>query len=307
MKDKPSIVFFGAGPVACRSLELIIDKFTIEAIITKPKIKKNIAPVLDFANEHNISTFTPKNRIELDEIFNENSFNSQVGLVIDFGIIISKAVIDYFDFGIVNSHFSLLPEWRGADPITFALLSGQKTTGVSLMRIVEALDEGPIIAQESHEISKDTDIQHLTESLVQLSAGMLPRYIPKYLAGQIQLTDQESITKSKGIKPSYSRKLTKQDGLINWDKPAEVIEREIRAFRGWPQSRCQLNGLDLIITEAEISQQSLLPGEIKVDGKKLYVGCQKQSLEILSLKPAGKNAMDSQSFIAGYKERLSSM
>src|SRR6266567_5455079 len=150
MKKSPTIVFFGSGPVAAATLEgLLAAGLQFEAIITKPRAPGHHGdvPVLELAQKQGLPFFTPQRKDELTELFRNHSFASPIGLVVDYGIIIAKEVIDAFPKGIVNSHFSLLPEWRGADPITFSVLSGQRKTGVSLMLINEKLDEGMLLAQ----------------------------------------------------------------------------------------------------------------------------------------------------------------
>ena len=126
IKTRVSIVYFGSGPVAIKTLEYLnsSNRFQIEAIITKPSTYselKNLHP--------NIPTYGVSNSVELEDLITTELFKSQIGILVDFGVIVSKTVIDYFPLGIVNSHFSLLPEWRGADPITFAILSGRIKRG----------------------------------------------------------------------------------------------------------------------------------------------------------------------------------
>ena len=152
-----NLVFFGSGPVGRATLENLIDNgVEIEAIVTKPwpKGHKSSMPVLEFAEEHNVKVFTPSTKAELSKLFAKQRFTSKVGLVVDYGLIISKDVIDSFPLGILNSHFSLLPKLRGADPITFAILGGETETGVSLMLINEKMDEGQLLAQEKLQIDE---------------------------------------------------------------------------------------------------------------------------------------------------------
>src|SRR5579884_3510995 len=145
-KMSETIVFFGSGPVAAASLELLAPVFNIEAVVTKPKPPhhKGRFEVLELADRLNLKVLTASDQAQLSQLFQTKSLSSRLGLLIDFGIIVPKDVIDYFHLGIINSHFSLLPRWRGADPISFAILNGDKTTGVSLMLLVPALDEGPL-------------------------------------------------------------------------------------------------------------------------------------------------------------------
>jgi methionyl-tRNA formyltransferase len=217
---------------------------------------------------------------------------------VDYGVIISKKVIDFFDKGIINSHFSLLPEWRGADPITYSLLSGQNKTGVSLMLINEKLDDGPIIAQAIIPITNLNTNKSLTDSLISASNELLKTYTPLYLNGQIISTPQINQLET------YSRKIDKKDGYINFDKPAPVLEREIKAFNTWPKSHCKIGALEVVITSASTKKGSTPVGEWIIDGNRLFVGCRASVLEILELKPIGKNTMPAESFINGYGNRF---
>ncbi len=295
---KPSVVFFGSGPVAAKSLRLLTADFEIEAVVTKPATAKEMAGVAADENIYAVST-----RLELDELFARNPFESRLAILIDFGIIVSQQVIDYFPLGIVNSHFSLLPEWRGADPITFAILSGQERTGVSLMLLVEAMDEGPLLAQAPYDIPEGCTAPQLTKALIELSAESLKHIMPLYLHGEIAPRPQEAV--APGKMPTYSRKLTKEDGIIDWSKPAEQIEREIRAFLAWPKSRTRLADKDVVITAASVVKKHIgEPGAVSVEDKQLLIACGSGALRIERLKPAGKREMTAQEFLAGYSQKL---
>jgi methionyl-tRNA formyltransferase len=302
-KTSKPIVFFGSGPVAAASLELLVKDFEIESVITKPRAAhhKGAVPVLELCKKLSIPIYTPVNRAELSDLFKEKPVANTIGIVIDYGIIINQDVIDYFSYGIINSHFSLLPEWRGADPITFAILSGQKQTGVSVMRIKDKLDEGPLLGAEAYDIKPQETTPSLTHNLILLSHSLLTDLIPGYLDGTVVPRSQESIATTLGrpTKPSYSRKLTKNDGIIDWEKPAVQIEREIRAFLGWPGSRTSLLNKEVVITKAEVTNDTGTPGDIARTKKSLTVFCGENSLSILSLKPDGKKDMPIESFLAG--------
>ena len=295
---KIPIVFFGSGPVAAKSLELLAKNFEVEAVVTKPQPPhhKEEFPVLAFAKSKNIRVLTALNDKELSDLFVTNPIKSRLGVVIDYGVNIPRDVIDYFPLGIVNSHFSLLPEWRGADPITFSVLSGQPETGVSLMLISEKLDEGTLLKQAYLSVEDDVTTPILTDRLIDLSDQMLTESIPAYIAGKITPYPQD-LTKPA----TYSRKLTKQDSVIDWAKPAQQIEREIRAYAGWPNSSTKIAGKDVIIIKAHVVDKSGQPGKVIADGKQLIVYCGKQALAIDRLKPAGKKEMSSEAFLAGYK------
>lgn len=302
---KPDIVFFGSGPVAAKSLELLANNFTVTAVVTKPKPAHHRGdfPVISTANRMGLTVHEVRNRKELSELIATTPFQTDAGVLIDFGIIVGQDVIDYFPKGIVNAHFSLLPEWRGADPITFSVLSGQSSTGVSLMLLVEAMDEGPLIAFGEMAISKDITSPVLTEKLIVLSHELLVHELPEYLSGNRELHEQ-SVT---GRQVSYSRKLTKQDGILDFHKSAVELERQIRAFAEWPKSSTKLADIDVIITQASAASLELESGKILVRDKRLYIACAKGSLEVRELKPAGKTAMTASAFLAGYHNRIESL
>lgn len=295
------LVFFGSGPVAAKSLELLAKDFEIEAVVTKAgKHKRDAVPVLDLASKLGTNIFTLANKQQLDELIASNPFDSELGVIIDYGIIVSRKVIDSFGLGIVNSHFSLLPQWRGADPISFAILSGQQTTGVSLMLINEKMDEGLLLAQDELAIAAKETTPSLTEKLIGLSNRLLASNLPKYTAGKLKPYPQDE----SGT--SYSSKLTKQDGIIDWQKPAAQLEREVRAYLDWPKSRTRFGDMEVIISDTDVVNTPLKPGEIKVSSEQLLIGTGQKSLAIQRLKPAGKNEMSASEFIRGYKSRIGS-
>lgn len=301
-KISEPIVFFGSGPVAAESLRLLAQDFNIEAVITKPRPPhhKGEVPVLSVAEELSLSIKTASTKQELNQLFSSLSVKSRAGVLIDFGIIVSQKVIDYFPLGIVNSHFSILPEWRGADPITFAILSGQKQTGVSLMLLVAAMDEGPLLGYGEYELTDDITTPQLTQGLITLSHNLLQQHLPEYLAGRTELLSQDAT----GRETSYSRKLSKQDGALDWSKPAEQLEREIRAFIEWPKSRASFGPIDATITAAHVENSSDTPGNRTIIDKRPAVYCNEKCLVIDRLKPAGKKEMTGEAFLAGYKNQF---
>lgn len=297
-KTSEPVVFFGSGPVAATSLRLLAQDFVVEAVVTKPRPPhhRGDVPVLKAAEELGLPVLTATNRKSLDELFKAKPVQSRVAILIDFGIIVSQNVIDYFPMGIINSHFSLLPEWRGADPITFSILSGQEETGVSLMMLVEAMDEGPILTQGSLPLDDHTTTPILTDKLIALSHRLLATTVPDYLAGEIVPQPQDS------TKPAtYSRKLSKDDSIVDWHKPAAQIEREIRAFIDWPKTRTTFGSLEVILTQARVIDVQGNAGTTTVVNKQPVVFCGEQALVLERVKPAGKQEMTGEAFLAGYK------
>lgn len=298
MKKSQKVLFFGSGPVAASSLELLAANpaFEIEAVITKPNPPhhRGTAPVIELCKSTDLALHTPDGKAALTDFFTNAKFESRIGIVIDYGIIIEQSVIDYFPLGIINSHFSLLPQWRGADPITFSLLSGQTHTGVSLMRINDKLDEGAILADREIAIEALDNSITLTQKLINLSNEMLDEFLPAYTDGSLKVYEQEGT-------PTYSRKLTKADGVIDWHKPAAQIEREIRAFYEWPKSRGIIGQQELIIRQASFVAETGTPGSYNITKKELIVFCGEDALKIERVQPLNKKEMPIEAFLLGYK------
>ena len=296
---KPRVVFFGSGPVATKSLRLLRQHCIIEAIITKPATANEMSSACPDTLTHSVN-----NKSELDELINTKPFQSDLAILIDFGIIVSQHVIDSFKNGIINSHFSLLPQWRGADPITFSILSGQTKTGVSLMLLDEGMDTGKILVQKSLPIEPTDTGPYLTNKLINLSDTLRQQTIPGYLLGNIKSRSQPHPDRA-----TYSRKLTKEDGILDFNKPAIQLEREIRAFIEWPKSRTVIACKDVIITQAytvPIIGASQEPGDVTIvpETKSLGIATANGTLWIEALKPAGKKEMTAAAFLAGHGQNL---
>ena len=287
--ESKKIVFFGSGPVAAASLEFLVKHFSIEGIITKsvPAHHKGLAPVEELTKKLHIPVYFANTKLELDNLIDSHKFNSQLGILVDYGVIVSQKTIDSFELGIINSHFSLLPEWRGADPITFSILSGQEKTGVSLMLIEPTLDTGKLLTRKSLKISSNETAPSLTDRLVSLSNILLKQYVSEYVDGLIKPKKQPHPDRA-----TYSRKLTKNDGIIDWEKPATQIEREIRAFQGWPRSRSTIDGKEIIITKAHVSSSKTNQLDI-LCGDNKYL-----SIDEL-IAPSGRT-MSAKAYINGY-------
>lgn len=297
MAETPSVVFLGSGPVAAKSLRLLQNHTRIEAVITKASTED----MLRSAAPEDTPVLIANNKRELDTLIGEQQFTSPVGIVIDYGVIISPAAINSFPKGIINSHFSLLPELRGADPISFAVLSGAARTGVSLMLIDEGLDTGDLLAQSPYELTNDITTPELTEQLIELSDHMLREILPKYIAGDITPADQIHASIADSKVATHSRKLTKDDGILDTDKSASQLEREVRAFIEWPKTRTKIGDKDVVITSAIVSNIQIGEiGSIAQKDKHLLIQTADGTLDVLTLKPAGKKEMTAEGFLAGY-------
>jgi methionyl-tRNA formyltransferase len=173
-------------------------------------------------------------------------------------------------------------------------LEGAAQTGVSIMQLVKTMDAGPVFGQKTIPLSRSEDKQTLAETLLRAGKDLLLELLPEIIDGTVMAKPQDE------TKASYDSLLTKTEGIIDWQKPATQLEKEVRAFLNWPKSRTQLIGKDVIITKAHVTPYHALPGEQIVDNKQLLVGTSHDALVIDRLKPTGKQEMSIEAFLAGY-------
>lgn len=215
---------------------------------------------------------------------------SQLAVLAAYGHIIPKRVLKQFPLGIINIHPSLLPLYRGSTPIEQAILNGDQKTGVSIMKLEAGMDTGPIYKQKTIHLRGDESKQELTDILQQLGANLLSDVLPQIASGL-----QKPRAQSHPDRATYTQLITKNQGSLNVSKPAAQLEREIRAFAGWPGSRIKLGTIDIIVTKAHVSHDETPLSLRCADGRWLAIDC---------LKPAGKKEMPVQAFLAGYKDRI---
>jgi methionyl-tRNA formyltransferase len=225
--------------------------------------------------------------------------SSELAVLAAYGRIIPQSVLDQFPRGIINVHPSLLPQYRGPTPIEQAMLDGVTKTGVSIMRLTAGMDEGPIYKQRTVHLTGRESKVELVEQLHAVGAELLVEVLPAIASGKLKPRIQPHPDRA-----SYSHKLTKADGAINWAKPADQLEREVRAYSEWPKSTTTLAGKEVILTKVSVVDLSGKPGQAQVAGKQLIIYAGDKALEILRLKPAGKPEMTAAAFLAGYGHLL---
>lgn len=292
------IVFFGNGQTSLEALQSLNEYFDIELVITKPpavnsagrKFKNNVQ---DWSEKNSLKVITPSTKEELYTELCKYKIDSQLGVVLDFGMIIPGKVIELFSQGILNSHFSLLPKYRGADPIRAAILSGDKTTGVTIIKISTGLDDGPILTWSEQPIDNLNAIE-LRAKLSELNCALLPETIRLYLEDSLEQVAQDPTS------ATHTKKTSKSDGIIDPDKYSTELENEVRAYIGWPKSIIEINHKSYIILSAKSSTAKIPKGELRAIDNKLLYGCEGGSLQIEKIQPQGKTSMDAASFINGY-------
>jgi len=229
-------------------------------------------------------------------------------IVAAYGKIIPKDILDKPGYGALNIHPSLLPRWRGPSPIQYTILNGDNETGVTIIKMDEMMDHGPIVAQQRLTISKPV-YKELKEQLAKLGAELLLETLPKWIKGEITPIPQED------SQATYSKILKKDDGRINWRKPAEEIERMIRAFNPWPgtwtvwpssEKICRIRIEEADIIDADAPYGS--PGYVwQTDEHPLLIKTGRHSLSVTKLTLEGKKSTDSQSFLRGCPQLVGSI
>lgn len=304
-----TVVFFGNERLAtgvttsAPTLRALIDNgYDVVAVVsnfeTGTSRKARSLEIKEITDTHNIPLLLPKNPLDIAKQLKD--YKAEIGILVAYGKIVPQSIIDIFPKGIINIHPSLLPLHRGSTPIESAILGGETKTGISIMQLEKAMDAGPVYAQQKIDLDDKVTKQVLADRLLNIGSDMIIDLIPKILDNSIKAKPQHE------AHATYDNLIAKSDGLLDWSKPAVQLEREIRAYAAWPQSRTQLAGIDVVITKAHIAPGNGTPGRIKVmtNIKSLIVYCGSDSLCVDRLKPANKSDMDIKSFIAGYGDRL---
>jgi methionyl-tRNA formyltransferase len=216
-------------------------------------------------------------------------------VVAAYGQILPPSVLGIPRFGCVNVHASLLPAYRGASPITAAILDGQEETGVSIMLMDEGMDTGPVLAQVAEAIHPEETTERLSQRLAQIGAEALVRTLPGWLAGEIPPLDQADLPGEV----SLCRLVKKEDGLIDWQRPAQEIERMSRAYTPWPSAFTQWQGQNFKIWQAQAIPGQAEPGLVVAKDGSAAVGTGAGLLLLQQVQPAGKRSMPIHSFLNG--------
>ncbi len=300
MNKSKNLIFFGTEDFSAYALEaLLAGGWDVVAVVTKPDSRSGRGrqfkspAVLPVTQKHSIDVFQPESLKGFESTLKK--YSCSVAVLSAYGKIIPSEILKLFELGIVNIHPSLLPKHRGASPIEQTILSGSKVAGVSLMKLVEEMDAGPVFSQVELNLNGRETATELYESLGKLGAKLLLEKLPSVTAGKLQATTQNHSL------ATYTPLIKKTDGIINWDDSASVIERQIRAYQRWPGSKTLLVNKPVTITQARLLGKSGKAGEVFTLGTEIGVYGKDMSIIIEKLKPDGKREMTSQEFLAGNK------
>jgi methionyl-tRNA formyltransferase len=308
---KLRIIFMGSAELACPTFQALADHpdYDLLAAITQPDRPKGRHLKLDFSGVKKIAVargvpvLQPERARHEPFIQELRRLDPELIVVVAYGQILPPSILDLPRHGCLNVHTSLLPKYRGAAPIQWAILEGESETGVTIMKMDAGLDTGPILTQRAIPIGSEDNAQTVHDALARVGAELLLETIPRYVAGEIIPQPQPA----EG--PSYARKITKQDGRLDWREPAQRLLNRIRAFTPWPGTfTCQTEAgkprvLKIWKTE-KTGAASPIPGEIlQADRSGVVVACGDFALNILELQPEGGRRMSAQEFLAGHKLR----
>ena len=283
-------------------LRLLDDGHEVVAVWTQPDKpagrgrKLHQSPVKEFAVQHNLTVIQPLKIRNSDAKDLFASHAADAAIVVAYGRILPPEFLNAHRHGCINVHFSLLPKYRGAAPVNWAIVNGETETGVTTMRIVEELDAGPILLQRATQIGESESAPELMKRLAETGADLLSETLKEFehIEPKPQRTERAT----------FAPILKREDGRIDWTMSAVAIERRVRGFQSWPNAHTSLNSRRLIIWQASVEslpQPSGEPGQIiEAHGDRLLVACgDKTALRILELQPEDSRRMSARDFLNG--------
>lgn len=298
------IVYMGTPDFAVSALEELIKAgHNVCAVVTQPDRKSGrgqgviYSPVKEAALKHNIDVLQPDRARDEEFIRQLASYKPEVCVVAAYGQILPAAILDMPEYGCINIHASLLPKYRGAAPIQWSIIDGEKETGVTIMRMDEGLDTGDMVMSESVEITAEETGGSLHDKLSALGAKLIVKALEAIKNGSATYTPQPADSTT-----SYASMLNKNMGKIDWNKSAKELELLIRGLSPWPSAFTYLNGKTLKIWKVGVGKNpaGLKPGTVfETDKNGFKVACGEDALSIESLQLEGKKRMDVADFLRG--------
>ena len=299
------IIFMGTAELSCASLEKLAQEpqFHIAAVVTQPDkpqgrdLKLQPPPVKVLAQKLHLPVLQPLKARDEQFVAQLRELQPNLIVVVAYGHILPQAILDLTEFGCLNVHTSLLPKYRGAAPIQWAVANGETETGVTIMKMDAGMDTGPILSQTPTLVSPQDDSATLHERLSRLGAELLLQTIPGYISGKI-------VPKPQSGHATYAPKIKKEDGHIDWKMPAQTILNRLRAFTPWPGAFTFLKSGPkpclLKVWKAEVVAGSDEAGTIlSTDQDGIIVACGNEAIRILELQKEGGKRMKAGEFVLG--------
>jgi len=301
------IIFMGTAELSCASLEKLTGdpRLQVVAVVTQPdkpkgrELKLQPSAVKILAEKLSLPVLQPLKAREENFMADLRALKPDLMVVVAYGQILPQSILDLPPHGCLNVHTSLLPKYRGAAPIQWAIANGDAETGVTIMKMDAGLDTGPVLKMRRTPIEATDDSQSLHDRLARLGAEALLETIPDYVAGKIQ-PQAQPVTGS-----TYAAKIKKEDGQIDWNSPARQIWNRLRAFTPWPGAFTFLQGGPkpqlLKIWKIEVVEKNGRAGEVlSADKDGIVVGCGAGAVQILELQREGGKRLGAEHFLSGF-------
>ena len=297
------LVYLGTPRFAVPTLERIVEAgHQVLAVVTQPDRPRGRGqqlappPVKEVALRFGLPVYQPERVRRPAAVEHLQALNPEAMVIVGYGQIIPQNVIDLAPLGIINVHASLLPKYRGAGPIQWAIVNGETRTGVTTMRIDAGLDTGDMLLKRETDIGPDENAIELGERLALMGAGLLVETLSGLTAGTIVPEKQDS------SQATYAPLLKKEDGVIDWSRPAQAIHNQVRGLQPWPGAYTTFRGAPLQVWKSRLASAGGPAGCI-VKVKPLTVAAGKGALELLEVQPQGRKRMSGADFANG--QRLS--
>lgn len=296
------IVFMGTPDFASGALEALIEAgHEISAVYTQPDKPKGrgkevqMTPVKEVALSHNIPVYQPERIKKAEEVEKLRAIPADIFVVAAFGQILSQEILDIPKYGCVNIHASLLPKYRGAAPIQWAVIDGEEKTGITIMQMNAGCDTGDILYTKEYVLDAKETGASLFDKLMLLGAEAIVEALPLLEAGKLTPVPQND------AESTHAAKLTKELGKLDFGKSAMELERLIRGLNSWPSAYTKFRGKQMKIWEAEVVDAKGMPGTIvAIDKESFTIATGEGGLRILSLQLEGKKRMETKDFLLGY-------
>ncbi len=296
------VIFMGTPDFAVPTLEKIIEAgHNVVAVVTQPDKPRNRgmqmqeSPVKEIAKKHNIPVLQPE-KIRKDKEFLEKikELNADVSVVVAFGQILPKSVLETPKYGSINVHGSILPKYRGAAPIQWSVINGDEIAGVTTMYMDEGLDTGDMIFKEETKIGEEETAGELYERLKVMGAELLIKTLSAIENGDAPREKQVG-------ESSYAPMLTKETGVIDWQKSSKEIDALVRGVNPWPSASAEICGKKFKIHKVKISNEKGNPGEVILadDKSGLVIGTKDGAIELLEIQPENKKKMSAKDYLRG--------
>jgi len=294
------IVFMGTPEFSLPTLEALIEnKFNVVSVYTQPPTKSkrgqkiNVSPIEEFSKKNKINFKNPINLNSDEELKIFKELSPDIVVVVAYGQIISKNFLNIAKFGFINIHASLLPKWRGAAPIQRAIMNGDKKIGVSIMKIEEKLDSGPVLASKEIELGQNAIHGEIEKTLSVMGANLLVENLKRLERGNSKFIGQVH------SEATYAKKIDKDETKINWSLDATKVLAHIHGLSPIPGAWFEYENERFKVLRAKISTVNGKPSYVLDDN--LTVACKSNSIQILELQRQGKNKQTAKEFLLGKK------